>query len=158
MRGGLAVGLADDAAVAGRVVHHAGEQRGGVAALDVDVDELAQRLGAQQRCVARQHDDRRLVVVVVAAEGRHADRRGVAGAVLLDLLDEGDVGPAGRELLHLLGDLLGAVADDDDRAFGMHQLEGVDDVQDHGPPADEVQRLGAARPHPGAFSGGEHDC
>ena len=118
---GLAVGLADDAAVAGRVVHHAGEQRGGVAALDVDVDEFTQRVGAQERCVAGQHEDRRLVVVVVAAERRHADRRGVAGAVLLDLLGEGDVGPTGRQLLHLLGDLFGAVADDDDRPFGMHR-------------------------------------
>ena len=83
--------------------------------------------------------------------------RGVAGAVLSDLLDEGDVGPTGCLLLHLLGDPFGAVADDDDRALGMHPLEGVDDVHDHGPPADEVQRLGAARAHPGAFSGGEHD-
>ncbi len=146
------------AAVAGRVVHHAGEQRGGIATLDVDVDEFTQGVGAQERCVARQHEDRRLVVVVVAAERRHADRRGVTGAVLSHLLGEGDVGPTGRELLHLLGDLFGAVADDDDRSFGMHQLEGVDHVQDHGPPADEVQWLGAARLHPGAFSGGEHDC
>ena len=42
-----------------------------------------------------------------------ADRGGVAGAVLLSLFDEGHVGPTRRELLHLLGDLLGTVADDD---------------------------------------------
>ena len=74
-------------------------------------------------------DDDRIVVVVVTAERRHADRGRVARAALLGLFDEGDVGPRRRLLLDLLGDLLGAMADDDDRARRVELLEGVDDVQ-----------------------------
>ena len=80
--------------------------------------------GLQQRCVARDHHDRRLLVVVVAVEGGHPDRGGVAGAVLLDLLDERDVRPRRCALLHLLGDLFGAVADDHGGAIGLQLLEG----------------------------------
>ena len=84
-------------------------------------------------------------------------RGGVAGAALLGLLDEHDVGPRRGQLLDLLGDLLGAVADDDGRALGSQPLEGVDDVQHHRPAADQVQRLGPRRPHPRALAGGEDD-
>ena len=97
------------------------------------------------------------VVVVVAGEGGHPDGRRVAGAVLLDLFDEGDVRPRRCELLDLLGHLLGTVADDERRAIGLEQLERVDDVQHHRPAADEVEGLGAIGPHPRPFAGGEHD-
>ena len=86
-----------DAAVAGRVVEHAGEQRRRVAVGDVRGDQLVERLGPQQRRVAGQHDDDRIVVVVVTGERAHPDRGGVAGAALLGLLDEGDVGPGRRQ-------------------------------------------------------------
>ena len=143
---------ADDPPVAGRVVEHAREQRRRVAVGDVGRHELVERLGREQRRVARHDDDDRIVVVVVTAERRHADRRGVAGAALLGLLGEGDVGPRRRGLLDVLGDLLGAVADDDDRARRVQPLQGVDDVQHHRPAADAVQRLRSLRPHarPGA--------
>ena len=154
----LAVVLADDAAVAGRVVDDAREQRGRVAVGDVGLDEVGERLGPQQRRVAGEDDDGRVVVVVVVAGERgHPDRRGVAGAVLLDLLDEGDVRPRRRELLHLLGHLLGAVADDERGAIGPQQFERVDDVQHHRPAADQVEWLGAVGPHARALAGGEHD-
>ena len=80
-------------------------------------DQLVERLGAQQRRVAGQHDDGRVVVEVVAGDRRHADQRRVAGAALHGLLDERDVGPRRADFLHLLGDPLGAVADDHDRAW-----------------------------------------
>ena len=77
------------------------------------------RLGAQQRSVAGQDDDGRVVVEVVAGDGGHADHRGVAGAALDGLLDEGDVRPCRRLLLDLLGHSLGAVPDDDHRAVDV---------------------------------------
>ena len=153
----LAVGFADDTSVAGGISDDAGEQRGGVAAFDMGVDEFAQGVRTQERRVARQHHDGRVVVVVVATEGGHADRSGVAGAVLLVLFDERDVGPLGRSQLHLLGDLFGAVPDDDGGAVGVEVLERMDDVQHHRSPADEVQRLGAAGTHAGALAGGKDD-
>ena len=141
---GLTVVLADDAAVAGRVVDDAREQRRRVAVGDVGLDEFGQRLGSQERRVAGEDDDDRVVVVVVVAgEGGHPDRRGVARAVLFDLLDEGDVRPRRRELLDLLGDLFGTVADDESGPFGSQPFEGMDHVEDHRPPADHVQRLRA---------------
>ena len=153
----LPVGLADDTAVAGRVVHDAGEQRCRVAALDVGLDELAQGVGAQQRRVAGEHHDGGLVVVVVAAEGGHADRGGIAGAVLLVLFDECDVRPRGGHLLDLLGDLLGAVADDHGGAVRSEEFQRVDDVEHHRPAADHVQRLGSSGAHAGALARCEDD-
>ena len=85
------------------------------------------------------------------------DHRGVARAALHGLLDEGDVRPRRGLLLHLLGDPLGAVADDDDGALGVDLLEGVDDVHHHRPTADQVQRLRAGGPHSRALAGGQHD-
>ena len=104
-----------------------------------------------------QHEDGRVVVEVVAGEGRQPDGGGVAGAALRRLLDERDVGPRRRLLLDLLGHPFGAVADDDRRALRAHQLEGVDHVQDHRPAADHVQRLGPGGAHPRALAGGQHD-
>ena len=90
---GLA-GAADDAAVAGGVVDHRREQRGGVAVGDVRGDEVVDGLRPQQRGVAGEDDAR--------WSRRRGRRRGtpsrptmrrVAGAALHVLLDEGDVGP-----------------------------------------------------------------
>ena len=150
---GLAVVLADDPAVAGRVVDDARQQRRRVAVGDVRLDEFGERLGPQQRGVAGEHDDDRVVVVVVVAgEGGHPDRRGVTGAVLFDLFDEGDVGPGRRELLDLLRHLLGAMADDEGRPLGSEELESVDDVEHHRPPADQVEGLRAGGSHARSFT------
>ena len=53
--------------------------------------------------------------------------------------------------------LLRTVADDQRGALGMHQLEGMDDVEHHRPPADHVQRLGAVRAHAGPLARRQHD-
>ena len=85
------------------------------------------------------------------------NHRRVAGAALHGLLDEGDVGPAGRLLLHLLGHPLGAVPDDHDRAIDVDIGQRVDDVHDHRPAADLMQRLRAGGPHPRALTRRQHD-
>ena len=124
---------------------------------DVGGDQLVERLRAQQRGVAGEHDDRRLVVEVVARDRRHPARCGVTGAALFDLLDERDVRPRRGELGDLRRDLLGVVADDDCGRRRAQPLQGLDDVEDHRPAADHVQRLRAVRAHPRALAGGEHD-
>jgi hypothetical protein len=145
-------------AVAGGIVHDGTGQGGGVSVRHVCGDQLRQRLGAQQRRVAGQDEHRRVVVQVVTGDGGHADHGCVAGAALDGLLDEADVGPRGRLFLHLLGDPFGAVTDHQHRALDVQVLECVDDVHDHGPAADHVERLGPGRTHPRALAGGEHDC
>ena len=118
-----AVGRLDHPAVAGRVVHHTGQQRRRAAVGDVRGDELLHRLGLQQWRVAREDHHGRLVVEIVAGEHRHAAGGGIAGATLRGLLDEHHVGPPRSQLVDLLGDLLGAVTDDEGRAVGTHALE-----------------------------------
>jgi hypothetical protein len=151
------VGGADDPAVAGGVVQHAGEQGAGVAVRHVRGDQLVERLGSQQGRVAREHDHRRVILVVVASERRHADPRRVARAVLLDLLGERHVRPGGGRLLNALGDLLGAVTHDDDGALGLEPLERVDHVEHHRPATDPVEWLRALGPHARADAGSEDD-
>ena len=131
--------------VPGGVVEHRGDGRGRVAVGDDgSTTSWCSVSCAEQRRVAGQHDDGRVVVEVVAGDRRHADHRCVAGAALHGLLDEGHVRPAGRLLLHLLGDPLGAVADDHDRAIDVDLGQGVDDVHDHGPAADLCSGFGRA--------------
>ena len=119
-------------------------------------DQLGHRLGPQQRGVAGEDDDVAVVVlVVVVGEAGEADGDGVARAPLVLLLDELEAQP-GAVLGELLGDALGAVADHHDGPLELRRGQGVEDVQDHGPPAEQVQRLGPGRPHAGALAGGEH--
>ena len=120
-------------------------------------DELVERVGCEERRIAGDDHDDRVVVVVVTVEGGHSDRGGVAGAVLLDLLDEGDVRPVGSLLADSLADLVTAVSHDHDGAARMQLLERVDHVQHHRAAADPVERLGALGPHAGTGTGGEHD-
>ena len=120
-------------------------------------DELVEGVVGEQRCIAGKDDDDRVVVVVVAAERGHTDRGGVAGAVLLGLLDECDVRPVGRLLADAAADDVAAVADDDDGAGGVQLLERLDHVQHHGSAADAVQRFGPVGPHARAGTGGEDD-
>jgi hypothetical protein len=72
------------------------------------------------------------------------------------LLDE--LQPQPRAVLgELLGDALGAVADDDDGAVELRGGQGVEDVQHHGPPAEQVEGLGPRGPHARSLAGGQHD-
>ena len=118
--------------------------------------ERGERLGPQQRRVARQHEDVVLGVEVVGERGER-DADGVAGAPLHALLDELDRHLGDELLLQRLGDALGAVADDDDDALERQLRERVDDVQHHRPPAQRVQHLRRRRPHARALARGEHD-
>ena len=85
------------------------------------------------------------------------DHHRVARAPLHPLLDEGDV-QARRALgLHPLGDPLGLVTDDHDGALDVEADEGVQDVQDHRPPADDVEGLRAFGPHACALARRQDD-
>ncbi len=113
--------------------------------------------GPQQRRVPRQ-DEQITVgqVELVVGESREADTHGIAGPSLHVLLDELEQ-QVGLLLLELLGHPLGAVAHDDDRPAHGAVTEGVEHVQEHGPPAQQVQGLRAVGPHAGPFAGGQHD-
>ena len=104
-----------DPAVAGGVGDPGGEHgAGGARSARCSRDERGDRLGPQQRRVAGQHEDVAVVVEVVVGEAGEPDGDGVAGAALDVLLDELEA-QAGAVLAELLGDPLGAVADDDHR-------------------------------------------
>ena len=121
------------------------------------LDQRGDGGGPQQRRVAGQHEHVGVgVVELVVGKAVSADADGVAGAALDVLLDELER-HLGRGVQELLGDPLGAVADDDDRAPDLAVRERVEHVEHHGPPAQQVQRLGPGRPHPGALAGGEDD-
>ena len=112
--------------------------------------QVAERGRADQRGVAGQHDDVAVVEVVVG-EGGERHRQGVArapGDLLLDEVDE-QVGRA--VLLQGLGDRLGPVAHHHDRPVDEELGQGVEDVEEHRPPAQRMERLGQRRPHPGAL-------
>ena len=98
-----------------------------------------------------------LVVGVVVREGGQGHQHGVAGTPLDLLLDEVEA-QAGRGLLaDRLGHPGAAVADHHHRPVEVQLGQGVQDVQDHGPAAQPVQRLRALGAHPGPLAGGEHD-
>ena len=117
--------------------------------------QVGDRLRSQQRRVAGE-DEHVVVVEVVLGEAGEAHGHGVARAPLLVLLDELEA-QAGAVLHQLLGDPLGAVAHDDDGPVELGGRQGVEDVQDHGPTAQQVQRLGPGGPHAGSLAGRQHD-
>ena len=97
--------------------------------------EAAQALAAQQRGVARGHQD---------GAGRRTrrgegDPDGVAGAVLLVLHSEGDLGHQG---LDVGADLVALVADHGDHLLGVEGAYGLEHVLDHAAAGDLVEDLG----------------
>ena len=120
-------------------------------------DQFVERVGAKQRRVAGQNDDRGVVVVVVAIECGHTYGRCVASAVLFDLLDECNVGPARRPILNFGSDLFAHVANHDGGAVGLELFESVNHVHDHRSTANEMQWLRSAGSHARALAGREND-
>ena len=143
--------------VAGGVVEHRGDGRGRVAAAEMCGDQLCS-VSLRSNGVSPGS------TMIVESSSRSSpgiavmpDHRGIAGAALHGLLDEGDMGPARRLLLHLLGDPLGAVPDHHDRAIDIDVGQGMDDVHDHRTAADLVQRLRAGGAHSRALARRQHD-
>ncbi len=144
-----AVGAPDDPPEPGEVPPR-GQHGDGVARPVMAVDQLAQRLAAQQRHVTVGHHDgagddpNRL--------GHHADR--VPGAELLVLADD-------QRLRRHRGDLgahlFPAVPDDDHQPAGVELACCRDRVPEQGPAAQRVQHLGGAGLHAPALAGGEDD-
>ena len=154
----LAVFLADDPAISGRVVEHAGQEGARVLVGDMGGDQLVERVGLEQGSVAGQDDDGGVVVVIVAVECRHADGCCIARTVLFELLDERHVGPGRRALGDLFRDGLSLVTDHDGGASRLEFLKRMDHVEHHGAPTNEVERLRATRSHARAFPSSEDNC
>ena len=160
--GGRGVALLDDAQERpGRVAHDPpvaggvtarGQHGDRVARRLVRVDQLAQRLAAQQRHVAVADDH---------GAGDGADRlqhhpHRVAGAELLVLHHDVSLGRGGQGSR---GDLLPRVPDDHDQPLRGQLLRRGQRVPEQRPAAQRVQDLGGAGLHPGALAGGEdHHC
>ena len=155
---GHPVVLADpqDASVAGGILHPCRQDRAGRAALSMAVHQRPDRLLAQQRRVSGEDEHVVLlaVVQVVVGQSCQADRHCVAGAPLHPLLDEPEPQP-GTVLRELLGDPLRSVPHHHDRAFELFGRQRVEHVEDHGPAAEQVQRLWSGRAHPAALPGSE---
>ena len=146
----------DDAAVARRVVDVGGEEgRGGVGEAVLG-REHGEGLRAQERRVA-EHDDDVVLAVEHVAERGEADRDRVARAALDGLLDELDRHVGDELLLDGLGDVLGAVSDDDHDPVERQRREHVEGVQHHRPPAQRVQHLGRVGAHALALTRRGHD-
>jgi hypothetical protein len=114
----------------------------------VKLPELPDGLRADERGVAGEHQD-----VLVAGDGLSGALDGVAGAVLLFLIDEANAGGGHRRL-----DQLGLVADHGVDVGRGHDLAGSGNhVAQQGLAADLVQNLGPARLEAGSFAGGHDD-
>ena len=141
-----AVGVADHAAVAGRVLERHRGHRGRGRATRVGVGELADCGGRDKGDVAGE-DDHGAIAVDVLRGGQHR----VTGAARLGL--HGELDAVGQPALERpVG-----TADDDD-LVGVRPAGGGDRPRDHRTAAEVVQHLGRSRAHPGPLSGGEdHD-
>ena len=116
---GVAVTVADDAAVSGRVVEDRGQHGGAVAALLVERHELLQRDGVEQWHVGR-GDQHRAMQVAFLGQLRHRALDRAAGAgdvVLVDDVDVRVVGPC------RLGDAVGLIVHDDGQRLGLQMSD-----------------------------------
>jgi hypothetical protein len=151
-RGHRAAGaVPHDAAVAGGVGDLGGEHGDGVAVGGVGGGELPQRLTAEQRGVAADHDDG---AVDAAAQLLQAHAYGVTGAVLLRLHGRPY---AGVDLGEVRGDLLAGVTHHDDQVLGLQRARGREHMAHQGAAAQFVQDLGCGRLHTGALTRCEND-
>jgi len=145
--GHAAVAAAHDASVAGRVGEHGGEDGGCGVAGAVRAQQVSQRLGADQRGVAR-YDDCDLR----AADGAARDQHGVAGAVLR-LLENGLC----AQRLNHRRDVFGLVADDDVDCPRLQRHRRAHHVLDQRASAGAVQHLGQRRAQACALARGQND-
>ena len=140
--GDLALLVAEDAAIAGRILR-LGHQHPQQA---LCVQQPAQGLGPGQRHVAVQHQH----VHRFGDPGQGLLHR-VAGAQPLGLLVPGQVVLAGEGRTHRLA----AMAIDHVDAGRGQRTRGVDHMGQHRSPAHRLQHLGQRRFHPLALAGGE---
>ena len=141
-----AVGGADDAAVAGRVVElHRRERRGG-AGLLVGGDEPGDRLARDQRHVAVDHQRPAPSGRSVRGGGDRVARSRAARAWIATSTSSGRCSASRR--LRVV---------DHDHPLGPGLARGVQRPEDHGAPADRVQDLGERGAHPGPLARGEDD-
>ncbi len=159
--------LAQDAAVAGRVLDLGGEDRDRVRVGRVRGQQLSERRGVQQRDVARHDDDGALgdrtggVRSPVGGgrlrggvQRRHGDLDGAPGARDVVLVGEHHLGV---HVLRVRDDLLAPVPHDDDHATRLEAAGGAQRVAEEGAAAEPVQDLRCGRAHPGSFTCGEDD-
>ena len=141
----VAVGVADDAAVAGRVVEdRRGQRRRRLLGL-VLLDQRLEGLGPDQRTVAAQHERlaREILQMLLAAHD------GVGGAQLLGLLHPDDVRRiVGKSLL----DLVGAEPDDHVNLVYADTSARIEHIRQHGPAGHFVQHLRQLGVHPAAHA------
>jgi hypothetical protein len=110
-------------------------------------DESAQRLGANQRCIAGQHDDQ-----LGPAQRSARYLHGVPSTVLRLL--QHDCSPGGLDDSQ---DLLGLMPHHDNCLFRAQRGAGAKDLFNQRPPARAVQHFREARLQPCALSSGEDD-
>lgn len=111
----VAFAVADDAAVAGRIVEDGGEHGRAVAAFLVEGEQLVKRVGVEQRHVGC-GDQHGAVQIVLLRELRHRALHGAAGSGDVVLVDDGDVlvvGACG------FGDAFGLVVDHHGERIGV---------------------------------------
>ena len=150
----LAVLGAQDAAVARRIGQRRGQhrRRGGLGA--VGGDQLGQRVGVQQRNVARGHHDG---AGEVGGQRGQPTADGVPGAQLLLL--HRDVDRAAQRLGQLgdgRGDALAVMAEHHDEVLRGDLGHRVQGVRQHAAARQRVQHLRDVRAHAGAGPGGQH--
>ena len=125
----------DDSAVAVRVGHDRGDDRGRGARLSVMIRQILQGLRREQRHVAREEDQ---------GAGRTAERRRcrqrMRGPELWLLHHEADTRVSRKSRFHRVR----LVSDDDDRGAGLKNGGGRQDALDHREAGDAVQDFGSA--------------
>ncbi len=143
----VAIGVAHDASVAGRVDAVGGEERGESAGLVVLLEQPADLIGRDQRLVARE-DDERAPAVVTRHGGTGSEHSG-AGALPLDLLD--DLDPVRKPLR----DTIARPHDrEDPRRAGIPS--GIDHPLHERLAGDPMKHLRNVGAHPSTLAGG-HD-
>ena len=150
----VAVGVADDPAVAVRVGDDPAEDAHGTLCRLVLGGEGAQRVALEQRGVAVRDQDRALERLPGGQDGLDGDPHRVTRAVLLLLHREQR---RRRQLLDVGADLVAPVTDDGDDPLGLDRGHRGQHVADHAAPADGVEDLHPLRLHPGAAARGEDD-